>query len=321
MGDFGVTEGVDPRAGEWRAIIVDGGDSFTLDDIDGNGSDPGDVRVCVVHGTAIPVGGTLPRDYDPDDMLVEFEGFVALDQIEQRWAQAVAMAAGLNAAAAGTLVGRLFDGLPGTRKLFYEAAGGTDPAGAAGDRRTVSSVKVTEVLAAAGRAARERPQHPTYPWAEVMGRTGYEASELLDRLGLLHAVGMLQAPDGTATQGALDRLLRLAEIEGDVHATAEAGAYRSAATLARGRPGGGALADDLDKLAEAAEQDITAGRATARPVTWADVAAGTDLTVEETHILTKVLSTLTADGRPTQATVDIIRGLDDKATGDQPEAG
>jgi len=104
-GEFGQPTERPPQApagqppGEWQAIIVDGIDSFTLADLDGNESDPEDVRVCLVHGTAVPVGGTLPRDLDPDDMLVEFDGFVALDQVEQRWAQAVAMAAGLNAAA------------------------------------------------------------------------------------------------------------------------------------------------------------------------------------------------------------------------------
>lgn len=161
-----------------------------------------------------------------------------------------------------------------------------------------------------------------YHWDEVSDRTGFEPADLHGRiLGWLPGVPWL-TPDGRCTQAGLDELMRQAASEGDVAATAEETAYLYAAARARefavqAAPSGAGvlpvaavekLAGDLDGLAAFAMQTVEAGRSTARLVTWADVVAGTDLDAEElAAVVTPLLASLTADGRPTQATIDVIR--------------
>ena len=134
MGDFGPTEGLGPPASPWRAVILDGSrDETTLADIDGNSLDPDDVSVLVIHGPLCEA-----------DAIVEYDGFVAPDQIEQRYAQCRAMAAGLNAAistiqSAGTSTAGISD------------PGADQPAG--------------------------------YHWDEVSGRTGFEPADAHERIG------------------------------------------------------------------------------------------------------------------------------------------
>lgn len=88
-------------AGNWQAVLADSyGEVMTWDDFSSNGLDPDEVRIHIVRGTAAPdEDGQLPGSYQPADRLVEFEYMEDMEEVEARWVQAQAMAAGLNQAA------------------------------------------------------------------------------------------------------------------------------------------------------------------------------------------------------------------------------
>jgi hypothetical protein len=93
--------------GPWQAVLAwRDGWVATWGDFDGNCSEPGDVRILIVRGTAAPVdllGDGMPRmpgTYNGADLLVEWDGeeFDDVPALEARWLQAQVMVAGLNAA-------------------------------------------------------------------------------------------------------------------------------------------------------------------------------------------------------------------------------
>lgn len=95
--------------GPWQAVLASLGDAMTWDDYDGNGLDPEDVQILIVRGTALPDDtGRLPTSYRAVDMLIDFDmyGCDSNDEVEARWAQAQAMAAGLQQAADALEAGR-----------------------------------------------------------------------------------------------------------------------------------------------------------------------------------------------------------------------
>lgn len=86
-------------SGEWRAVLVDGGEAMTWDDFDGNYLDGAedDVRIEIVRGTAAPDDtGRMPGTYETADVAVEFADFDSYEEVEQKWHRALAMTAGLN---------------------------------------------------------------------------------------------------------------------------------------------------------------------------------------------------------------------------------
>lgn len=95
--------------GPWLAVLAwRDGYVCTWDDLDRDDAEPGDVRIQIVRATATPTDRDndgllrLARTHRPTDLLVEWDGedFASLDEIRALWAQAQAMVAGLNAAAA-----------------------------------------------------------------------------------------------------------------------------------------------------------------------------------------------------------------------------
>lgn len=96
-------------AGPWQAVLADRfGEVMTIDEFDEWQVDPDDVKVVIVRGTAVPTDRhdtgelRLPGSWRSDDRLVEFDDFEEPEEVEARWAQAQAMAAGLNAAGASS---------------------------------------------------------------------------------------------------------------------------------------------------------------------------------------------------------------------------
>lgn len=101
--------------GPWQAVLLDSyGYVLSTDEFQEDGTDPDEVRIVIVRGTAAPVpdGGDtaslrMPGTYSGGDLLVEFEGSdfegeteeEAMRSVLSRLVQAQAMAAGLNAAA------------------------------------------------------------------------------------------------------------------------------------------------------------------------------------------------------------------------------
>jgi hypothetical protein len=88
-------------AGGWEAFLADSYGFVTdIDDID-----LGEARIVIVRRTASPPGPDadmeqrLPGAHNSEDKLVEWDDFDHLDDVRARWAQAQAMAAGLNNAA------------------------------------------------------------------------------------------------------------------------------------------------------------------------------------------------------------------------------
>ncbi|WP_250029697.1 hypothetical protein [Paractinoplanes maris] len=95
-------------SGPWRAVLVadeDGNGRFEVENFDYmTGSD--EVDISIRRGTALPdVDGNLPVSYRSGDIIELWEGLYVEDGDPStdgpaRWAQAQAMAAGLNAASA-----------------------------------------------------------------------------------------------------------------------------------------------------------------------------------------------------------------------------
>jgi hypothetical protein len=84
--------------GPWQAVLSVGGDIIP----DLSEAYDGDVDICIVRSSAIPVTAEddvweWPKRFSGDDM-IELWDDIEPDEAERRWAQAQAMAAGLNAA-------------------------------------------------------------------------------------------------------------------------------------------------------------------------------------------------------------------------------
>lgn len=99
---------VDPDLADvWRACLADGyGWVLVIDDVDADLVS--DVAIYIVRRTAAPAtdgdGQRMPGSYNSEDLLISLEDFDTggdeLEVLRERWAQAQAMAAGLNAAEA-----------------------------------------------------------------------------------------------------------------------------------------------------------------------------------------------------------------------------
>lgn len=95
-------------AGPWEAVLSDlYGNVATLDEVrEWPEDDLDEVRVSIARRSALPAGPDadgekkLPGSYNGGDLLIEWADFEEYDEVETRWVQAEAMAAGLNAAGA-----------------------------------------------------------------------------------------------------------------------------------------------------------------------------------------------------------------------------
>lgn len=109
---FQVCALVEVGAGEdtWQAVLHDNyGNVWTVEDaVESHDSERGfdfAMEVSIARGTAAPVDGRMPGTTDPGDTLCNWDEFDGenddeLTVFRRRWAQAQAMAAGLNAAEA-----------------------------------------------------------------------------------------------------------------------------------------------------------------------------------------------------------------------------
>lgn len=108
-----MTNNTDYLRGPWHVVLADR-DGFVYDsltDLIQDHADADEVSISIRRGTALPVADAdvdqgddddmdntrLPGSYKADDLIEIFDDYVE-EGAEMRWAQAQAMAAGLNAA-------------------------------------------------------------------------------------------------------------------------------------------------------------------------------------------------------------------------------
>ncbi|GGM52558.1 hypothetical protein ACFFX1_55515 [Dactylosporangium sucinum] len=93
--------------GPWQAILSDHGEVLNIAEVrEYDVESLYDMRISIVRGSALPTQAhpddpqQMPPSSDGGDIVIEWEYFEEYDEIETRWVQAEAMAAGLNAAGA-----------------------------------------------------------------------------------------------------------------------------------------------------------------------------------------------------------------------------
>jgi hypothetical protein len=105
-------------AGPWHAVLADRY-GYPIDQGDIVDYEPDELKVSIVRGSAVPIEvdgeARLPGSWLSADRIAEFDDFEEPEEVEARWVQAQAMAAGLNTAALGTLTAGEYVLLDGER--------------------------------------------------------------------------------------------------------------------------------------------------------------------------------------------------------------